>query len=295
MRSKLKARNAASADAAGSVMPTRPVRSTASSTAAMNAPICAERVAADDRRRPSSGRSSGVEDPGAHRVLEVVADVRDAVGPRDDLAFGRRRCRPPPRVVAHTVERLAAQVQLRERDVGAVDRVVVAAGQVRRERLLRRVPGRAVAAVVRERDRFGERHAEPGRARDAGRDLRDLDRMGEPGAQVVVLGGDEHLALARQPPPRPRVLDPIEVAFEAQPELVGLLGPAPVAGADADASRRARADTSSSASRHSRRCRLPPTYAPACACRTTTSGDRLGDVAARSVTVGGTVSLTNRG
>ena len=124
--------------------------------------------------------------PGAHRVLEVVADVRDAIGPRHHLALGRGRRGPAPRVVAHAVERLDAQVERRERDVGAVDRVVVAAGHVRRERLLRRVAGRAVAAVVRERDRLGERHAQVGGPGDAGGDLRDLDRVGEPGAEVVV-------------------------------------------------------------------------------------------------------------
>jgi hypothetical protein len=34
------------------------------------------------------------DDPGLHGVLEVVAHVRDAVGPADDLTFGRGRRRP---------------------------------------------------------------------------------------------------------------------------------------------------------------------------------------------------------
>src|SRR5262249_38490583 len=63
-------------------------------------------------------------------------------------------------------------------------------------------------------------------------DLRDLDRVREPGAEVVVLGRDEHLALARQPPPGPRMLHTVEVALEAEPVRVGLLARHPVAGAD---------------------------------------------------------------
>ena len=92
------------------------------------------------------------------------------------------------------------------------------------ERLLGRVARRAVPAVVRERDRLGERNAQPGDAGDAGRDLRDLDRVREPGAEVIVFGGDVHLALAREPAPRTRVLDAIEVALEAQAVGIGLLG-----------------------------------------------------------------------
>ena len=65
-------------------------------------------------------------------------------------------------------------------------------------------------------------------AGDAGGDLGHLDRVGEPRAQMVVFRRDEHLALAGQPPPRARVLDPVEVALEAQPERVGNLGPGPV-------------------------------------------------------------------
>ena len=39
-----------------------------------------------------------------HRVLEVVTDVGDAVGPADDLALGRARRRSGPGVVADAVE-----------------------------------------------------------------------------------------------------------------------------------------------------------------------------------------------
>ena len=48
---------------------------------------------------------------------------------------------------------------------------------------------------------------------------------------MVVLRRDEDLALAGQPPERGRVMDAVEVALEAGPVRVGLLGPGPAAGA----------------------------------------------------------------
>ena len=227
MRSKLKARNAASADAAGSVMPTCPVRSMASSTASTNVPDLLGPLAADDVAH-LGGQVGGLEDVRAHRVLEVVADVGDPVGPRHDLALGRGRGGAAPRVVADAVEGLAAEVERGERDVGAVDGVVVAAlREVGRERLLRRVAGGAVAAVV-GRARWPPRAAGTGSAARAMpvATCADLDRVREPGAEMVVFGRDEHLALAGEPPPRPRVLHPVEVALEAQAVRVGVLGPA---------------------------------------------------------------------
>src|SRR5581483_3479325 len=104
--------------------------------------------------------------------------------------------------------------------------------QVGRERLLRRVARRAVTAVVRERDRLDERETQVRGPRDPRRDLCDLDGVREAGAEVVVLGCDEHLALAREAPPRPRVLHPVEVALEAEAKRVGLLRLGPRPGAD---------------------------------------------------------------
>ena len=139
--------------------------------------------------------------PAATASSKSWHDVRDAVGPRHDLALGRARRGTGPRVVADAVERLRAEVERREHDVGAPDRVVVPAGDVRRERVLARVAERTVPAVVTERDRLGERDVEPQRPRDPGGDLGDLERVGEPGA-LVVLREDEHLRLAGEPPER---------------------------------------------------------------------------------------------
>jgi hypothetical protein len=60
-----------------------------------------------------------------------------------------------------------------------------------------------VAAIVGERDRLDEWKAQVRSTRDTGRDLRDLDCMREARAEVVIFGRDEHLALAREPSPRP--------------------------------------------------------------------------------------------
>ena len=209
-------------------MPTYPVRSIASSTASTKVPTCSERRV-PTTSRTSAGRSSGSRIPARTASSKswqtyAIRSAHATTSPSGVAGGGRRHewLRTPSSVST-------AEVELGERDVGAVDRVVVAAvREVRRERLLRRVPGRAVPAVVGEGDRLHERDAQVGGPGDAGGHLRDLDRVGEPGAEMVVFGGDEHLALAGEPPPRTRVLHPIEVALEAQPVRVGLLGTGPL-------------------------------------------------------------------
>ena len=89
-----------------------------------------------------------------------------------------------------------------------------------------------MTAVVGQRDGFGEGQAQVDGAGDPGGDLGDLDGVGEAGAEVVVFGGDEHLALAGEPAPRPGVLDAVEVALEAEPVGVGRLGAGAVPGPD---------------------------------------------------------------
>src|SRR5262249_48711024 len=55
---------------------------------------------------------------------------------------------------------------------------------------------------------------EPQRAGERSGDLRDLERVGEPGAVVVALVRDEHLGLVRQPAERGRMDDAVAVAAE---------------------------------------------------------------------------------
>ena len=103
------------------------------------------------------------------------------------------------RVVADAVEGLPAQVERRQRHVGAPGGVVEAAVDVGGEGVLAGVAARAVAAVVPEGDGLGQRHVEPAGPGDAGGHLGHLEGVGQPGPLVVV-GEDEDLGLAGQPP-----------------------------------------------------------------------------------------------
>ena len=140
--------------------------------------------------RTDRGQVGGGDDAGRHGVLEVVADVGDAVGPGHDLALGRGRGGPGPRVVADAVERLGAQVQRGQHDVGAPHGVV----EARRRRKgasassLAWPPGpcpqswpRAMASVRATLRLQRRRPAIDG-------DLGHLDGVGEPGALVVGAG-----------------------------------------------------------------------------------------------------------
>ena len=112
-----------------------------------------------------------------------------------------------------------AEVERREGHRRAPGRVVEPALDEGVERVLAGVPARTVAAVVAERDRLGERDVEPHGPRDAAGDLGDLEGVREAGA-LVVLGEDEHLGLAGEPPERARVQDAVAVALEAGPPRV---------------------------------------------------------------------------
>jgi hypothetical protein len=171
------------------------------------------------------------DDAGGHCVLEVVAHVGDPVGPRHDLALRRGRCGSAPRVVADAVDRLGAQVERHERDVGAPHRVIEPLRHVRRQRILGCVTAGAVAAIVADRDGLGERHVETDRPGDRSCDLRDFERVGEARALMVV-GEDEHLCLAGQAAERVRVQDAVAVTLEAGAERVGLLVESALAGTE---------------------------------------------------------------
>ena len=79
-------------------------------------------------------------------------------------------------------------------------------------------------AVVAEGDGLGERDVQPAGPGDGGGDLRHLERVGQPGA-LVVLGEDEDLGLAGQAAEGGGVEDAVAVALEAGAPRVGLLGP----------------------------------------------------------------------
>ena len=170
------------------------------------------------------------QDPGGHRVFEVVAHVGDAIGPRHHLTLRCLRCRQAPGMVPDSVEGLGAQVERLQRDVGTPGRMVEPAVEVRGQRVLAGMSTRPVPAVVPDRDRLDERNVQAQRLGHRPCHLGDLEGVGHARALVVV-GEHEHLRLAGEPPKGRVVEDPVAVAFEAGAERVGLLGAAPVAGA----------------------------------------------------------------
>ena len=88
------------------------------------------------------------------------------------------------------------------------------AGHAGVERVLAGMAERRVAEVVAERDRLGEVVVEPERAGERAGDLRDLDRVGEAGAEMVALVMDEHLRLVGEAAERGRMDDAVAVALE---------------------------------------------------------------------------------
>ena len=86
---------------------------------------------------------------------------------------------------------------------------------------------RRVAEVVPEGDRLGQLLVQPQHLRDAARDLRHLERVGQ--ARPVVIAGrrEEDLRLVLQAPERLAVNDAVAVALERRPDRILGLGAEP--------------------------------------------------------------------
>ena len=147
------------------------------------------------------GELTLLEHPGAHRVVDVVVDVGDAIGEAHELGLEGRRHRRGPRVVHDAVAHLPREVEPGTVVLEVLDdaqRLLVVAErppEEGRERLLAEVAEGRVAQVVAERDGLGEVLVEAQGARARAGDLRDVERMGEPHTVVVALGRQEHLGL----------------------------------------------------------------------------------------------------
>ena len=85
-------------------------------------------------------------------------------------------------------------------------------GQALVEGALAGMAERRVAEIVGERQRFGEVLVEPQRAGESAGNLRDLERVGEPGAVMVALVEYEHLSLVLEAAKGRRMDDAIAVA-----------------------------------------------------------------------------------
>ena len=172
-----------------------------------------------------------LHDAGCDGVFEVVAHVRDAIGPTDDLALGCGGGGEAPGVVADPVEGFATQIEGNERDVGTPDRMIETVVEIRRQGVFAGMTPGAVAAVVAEGDGLGERHVETEGACNRYRDLRHFEGMSESRALMVV-GKDEDLGLAGQPTKSRGVQDAITIPLETCAERIGFFGNDAVARAD---------------------------------------------------------------
>src|SRR5262245_66146942 len=79
------------------------------------------------------------------------------------------------------------------------------------------------------RDRLGQRLLQPQDLRDRARDLRDLERVGQPRPVVIAGRREEDLRLVLETAERFAVNDAIAVALERGPDIVFALGPEPAA------------------------------------------------------------------
>ena len=92
------------------------------------------------------------------------------------------------------------------------------------ERLLAGVPEGRMPEIVAETDRLDEILVEAQRAGDPAGDPGRLERVGEPRAEVVALGVDEHLRLVAQPAEGLGVDDPVAIALKRRPQPAVVLG-----------------------------------------------------------------------
>ena len=175
----------------------------------------------------------GPQHAGADRVERVVGEVADAVGVAHALGLaGRRRRVDLPAVRPDAVAHLPGQVQVLQHldDAHPLRGVVPAARHVGLQRVLAEVAERRVADVVAQGDRLGQRLVQAQRAGQRPGDLGDLQRVGQPGDEVVAVGVEEDLRLVLQPAERLGVQDPVAVALERRPQGVLGLGPHPAPG-----------------------------------------------------------------
>ena len=176
--------------------------------------------------------------------------VGDVVGQGGDLRFGKGKgfgseavfggerrdvgVRRPARAFAgeravvldHSVEGLAGQVKPVEIRVTFLEPgydaqrlgVVVETSEGlhrRAQRLLAGMAERRMAEVVGERERLAKVFVEAEAPANRARDLRNLEAVGQPGAEKIAFVVDEDLGLVLKPPKRPAVDDPVAIPLVA--------------------------------------------------------------------------------
>ena len=163
-----------------------------------------------------------------------MVDVRHAVDDPDDASLeGGGLARPG--VIEDPVAHLGRQVEPAPVSLEVVDdaqRVLVVTKvaavpllQEPVERLLACVAERRMPEVVTEPDRLDQVLVQPKRPGDAAGDAGGLERVRQPGADMVALGRDEDLRLVLEAPERLAVDDAVAVALEGRAQAaIGLVG-----------------------------------------------------------------------
>ena len=169
---------------------------------------------------------------GAHRVVEIVIDVGDAIGDADDLAFERIRPGPPP--LGHSGAGLGVAEDSVADGIGEVQSaafsspdvddtqallVVAKAGKGLGQRRLPGVAERRVTEIVTEADRLDQIFVQSERAADRASDLRHFEGVGQARPVVIAGGRDENLGLVHQAAKALGVEDAVAVALKGGPQL----------------------------------------------------------------------------
>ena len=177
----------------------------------------------------------GLEDAGAQRVVQVVVQVGDPVGPADAFRLHGGRFglsgmgQDPLADFFGQVQALAAVFQ----KFHHAQALLVMAETFRQKVVQRPFPDVSVGGVpqvVPQGDGFGEIFVQAERTGQRARDLGDLQRMGQPGTVVIPLRGEKHLRLEFQAAEGLAVDDPVPVALVFRPQVAGFDGPFPAGG-----------------------------------------------------------------
>src|SRR5215211_6478886 len=97
-------------------------------------------------------------------------------------------------------------------------------GETDIERPFSGMPEGGMSKVVRERERFGQIFIQPEGSSQRTRDLSDLQRMSEPGAEMVAFVKNEHLRLMLEPAKGCGMDDAVAIAAKIVARRVGRLG-----------------------------------------------------------------------
>ena len=173
----------------------------------------------------------------AGEAIEIQREQRVEIrhGPRQQRA--RLGPRPDQRAIVldQPLQRFPGKVQPVELGIAMLQRrddpqrlgVVVEAAISRHLPVEGPLAGMAegrVAEIMDQRDGLGEILVEPQSPGEGAGDLRHLDRVGQAGAKMIALVGDENLGLVLQPAKGGGMDDPVAIALERRAGAAGGLG-----------------------------------------------------------------------